>query len=134
MSAKVTQNYRLWTMLQSGEPVTIDAMQQLLGVSRVSVPVYIHELKKFFKAEIESIRDGTKVKVVAYRLLNQIKVPEYRRNNGQYVAKAPVTPATDEGAAPIIDKDNELTVMGDKEFADVAESLGVDVGVPEYHE
>jgi hypothetical protein len=138
MSAKVTQYFRIWTLLQTKEPVTIDAIQNLLGVKRQSIPIYIHELKKFFGAEIESIRDGNKV--VAYKRLNDVKVPEYRRNNGQYVPKAAdpavTTVSTGDGSAPILDKDNDLVVMDEKTMADTIESLGLgpDTGGGSYSE
>lgn len=131
MSAKVTQYFRIWTLLQPKEPVSIDAIQTLLGVKRQSIPIYIHELKKFFGAEIESIKEG--LKVVAYKRLNDAKVPEYRRNNGQYVPKKTATVTTEGDATAIIDKDNDLAVVGEKEMADLRESLALDIDTG-YHE
>jgi biotin operon repressor len=120
---KVTQNYKLWTLLQSGESVTVATIQESLGIGQYSVPVYIHELKRIYKADIESVRDGRKV--VGYKLLNKIKVPEYRTNNAQYVAKVKEEPVAD-GAVPLLDADNELTQIGEDEMNDIRDSLGID--------
>jgi hypothetical protein len=132
MGAKVTQYYRVWTVLEEarkkGESVTLLKLKEVLNVKEVSIPVYIHELKKFFKAEIESIKEGNKV--VGYKLLQEVNIPEYRRNNSTYVPKkeAVVKPedGQPDGTAPILDKDNDLVVMNDQDLADLRESLAID--------
>jgi len=122
---KVIQSYKLWTLLSSGEAVEVQKIAETLGIKYYSVPVYIHELKKLYKADVQSVRSGRKV--TAYKLVNseKVKVPMYRSNNAQYVAKT-TTVSLDNGAVPVLDKDNDLVVMDDKTLTDVKESLGLD--------
>jgi biotin operon repressor len=126
MAIKVTQNYKLATLLQSGELVTVETITETLGISKVSVAVYIFDLRKKFKADIENIKEGTKV--IAYRLRNKINVPQYRTNNNQ-VEKKPVvkedvkTEAVVDGSVPILDK--EAGTLDDRSMADLHDQLGL---------
>ena len=65
--AKATQNFRLYQLMKSGGTVSKEVIAETLSVALVSVPVYIHELKKQFKAEILSVRD-LRVTVKCHRL------------------------------------------------------------------
>lgn len=119
----------------SGNAVTINEIKDHLKINQYSVPVYIHELKRAYGAEIESIREGRKV--VAYKLNNanklKSKVKMYRTNNAQFIK--PVVKKVEEvfsdkkvetGEIPVIDSDNELVHISDSEMADVKSSLGLD--------
>ncbi|MGH7744566.1 MAG: hypothetical protein ACREQ5_07080 [Candidatus Dormibacteria bacterium] len=113
---KKTQNYRLWILLSTNEPITVEKLVNGLGLkSKVNLPVYIHELKRLFKAEIEAVRDGRKV--TAYRLINKIKVPEYRRNNAQYIAKT--------GSVKSVGETASVGQISDREMSDIRDSLGI---------
>lgn len=137
-----TQSYRLFQLLKAGDVVSKEVIAETLGVVLVSVPVYIHELKSQFKAEIKGVREGRKV--IGYKLLStDLDVPQYRRNSihipdSQKVKKpkktavvesAPVeavtAPVVDDGSVPVLDKDAEITQYNDRELSDVRESLGL---------
>lgn len=113
---KQTQAFKLWQAMLSGEPVTVKKLEEVLGVGQYSVPVYIHELKRVYKADIESIREGRRV--VAYKLCNKIKVPEFRSNNAQYVAPKKVP------TAPVIEEHAD-TDISEREMDDIKDSLGI---------
>ena len=133
---KVTQNYKLMTLLSSGEAVKVESLREALNINYYSVSVYIHELKKF-GAEIESVREGKKV--IAYKLLNyekiKNKISQYRSNNSQVEkktenkvskkeAKTNTVPNAD-GSFPTIDPDNELAQVSENEMNDIKDSLGL---------
>lgn len=119
---KVTQKFKLWTLLSGGNVVTPSEIAKTLGIKEKAVPVYVHKLKKKFKANIEVTKEGKTV--TGYKLVNKIKVPEYRRNNAQAPdkksskktasVKVPTTETTD------------VATYSEKELADVAASLGVE--------
>jgi hypothetical protein len=124
--AKQTQSFRLYQLLKSGEPVKTQVLSETLKIHIFSVPVYIHELKNQFKAEIKSIREGRKV--VAYQLIDpnhKVKVPEFRKNSYGEVPKAK------KSVVASISEELEAAntgVVGEKEFADIKSSLGLDFG------
>lgn len=123
---KVTQKFKLWTLLSSGQVVSPAEIAKTLGIKEKAVPVYVHKLKKKFKAQIEVTKDGKTV--TGYRLANKIKVPEYRRNNAQVDKKAKAKkPAVVKNTANALDTDAP-TVIGEREMQDVAASLGIDTG------
>ena len=127
--AKQTQNFRLFTLLKSSTTVSKEVIAKELGVKVNSVPVYIHELKKLHKAEIETVRKGREV--IAYKLVNRdVKVPEYRKNAADSAVKKPVKVITtpSDGSVAVPDADLEVTQIGEREFADIRSSLGVDFG------
>lgn len=138
--SNATQAHSLYNLFTASPNKTVsrDDIAKHLEVSEGSVPVYIFALRKFFKADIENIKEGRKV--VAYRLVNSdtIKVPShrvYRRNeNGQVVLEKPAeanVPAKagvvkfKDGDVEILDKDLEMAQMGESEFADIKASLGL---------
>lgn len=125
--SKLTQNYRLFTLMQSGEVITKEKIQETLGVSMNSVPVYIHELKRLYKAEIEVVRDGRKV--TGYKLTNKIKVPQFRTNNAQAPEKVATPAAKAPGAQNWDDAvlDPEAGAIGESEMSDIKASLMVDL-------
>lgn len=135
--SNATQAHSLYNLFtaSSSKSVSRDEIAKHLGVSEGSVPVYIFALRKFFKADIENVKDGRKV--VAYRLVNAdtIKVPShrvYRRNeNGEVVLEKPNTANVQKTATfknsevEILDKDLDIANLGDTEFADIKASLGL---------
>jgi len=80
--SNATQSYSLFQLLKTGNVVKKELIASTLGVKLMSVPVYIHELKKSHKAEVKGIREGRKV--IGYQLVMDIKkpieVPEFRKN------------------------------------------------------
>ncbi len=126
--ANATQNFRLISLLKAGDKVSKETIAKTLGVSDVSVPVYIHELKRLFKANIESVYNGRRV--VAYKLINRdIVVPQFRRNNSTPTptkkSLVKVEAKVDDGSVPVPDKDLEIAEITDREFSDIRSSLGV---------
>jgi len=124
MSIKLTQNFRLFTLLQSGEVVSKETIKSTLGISENSVPVYIFELRDKFNADVESVREGRKV--VAYKLKNKIKVPQHRSNNAQYEKPVTDTKPVQDGSVAILDSENEPQSISDREMADLRDQLAID--------
>ncbi len=129
-SAKVTQRFKLYELLSTGEPVEVQVIAETLGIERTSVPVYINAMKKLYKAEIESVfvehptgNGNRKVRrVTHYKLVNAIKVPKHRTNTSHVEATEP----DDGSVVPTIDPDNDLTKISDAEMSDITDSLGID--------
>jgi hypothetical protein len=123
--AKQTQAFRLFQLMKSGEPVKAQVLSETLKIHIFSVPVYIHELKNNFKAEIKSIREGRKV--TAYQLTNaeKIKVPEFRKNSYGEIPKAKTSVVA--SIAEELESVNTGTVS-EREFADIKSSLGLGGG------
>ena len=128
-----TQSYVLFQLMKAGDVVSKEVISKELGIVLMSVPVYIHELKKQFKAEVLSVRNGRKV--IGYKLVSKnIAVPQHRKNSilvdkPAKVAKSKNTVmVSEDGELPTLDKDAEITQIGEREFADIADSLGVSHG------
>ena len=126
---KVTQKFKLWTLLSSGNVVSPADIAKTLGIKEKAVPVYVHKLKKKFKANIEVSREGKTV--TGYKLVNKIKVPEYRRNNAQIdkVANDAKKAAAAKKVAAGSDNGSDVAapaVYDDQEIADIGQSLGID--------
>lgn len=122
--ANATQNFRLISLLKAGNSVKKEVVAKELGVNLVSVPVYIHELKRLYKADIESVYGGRKV--VAYRLRNKdVVVPQFRRGHVTKYVKKTAPAVVSDGSVAVPDKDLDVTQVSDREFADIRSSLGV---------
>lgn len=123
-----TQYFRLFNLLK-GAPsgMSKEDLGKHMGVAPVSVPVYIFELKKQFKCDIESIRTGKQV--VAYKIVNfeKTKVPEFRRGTSQPVVKMAV-PVKISSFSGDEDPEHDITRVGVSEMADIRSSLGVGIG------
>lgn len=116
-----TQTFRLYEVLKSGQPVTVQKIAEELDIKVPSVPVYIHGLKKF-KADIQANREGRKV--VSYQLnnANDVKILEFRKNasDGKVSPRTSLSvPADQETAA------NTVT-YSEKEIRDIGLSIGVE--------
>lgn len=123
---KVTQKYKLWTLLSSGKVVTPAEISKTLGIKAKAVSVYVHKLRKRYKADVEVSRDGKEV--TGYRLVNKITVPEYRRNNAQYDKDAAVKKLAKSKAknATVLPEVAAPATYGEKEIADISQSLGIE--------
>jgi len=75
----------LFTLMKSGEPVSVESMIKTLDVKQGSIMCLISALRNDFGAEVETVRDGRKV--LSYQLLNadKVKIPTKLAK----VAKAP---------------------------------------------
>jgi hypothetical protein len=75
----------LYTLMQSGKPVSVEIMIKTLNVKQGSIMCLISALRNDFGAEVETVRDGRKV--LSYQLLNadKVKIPTKLAK----VAKAP---------------------------------------------
>jgi biotin operon repressor len=75
----------LFTLMQSGKPVSVESMIKTLDVKQGSIMCLISALRNDFGAEVETVRDGRKV--LSYQLLNadKVKIP----TKVAKVAKAP---------------------------------------------
>lgn len=132
------QAYTLYQLLKAGEVVSKELIAKELGVVVMSVPVYIHDLKKTHKADIVGVREGHKF--LGYKLLSKdIDVPQLRKNSALFPKEAKdalvkkinkkkktasVKP-NNAGELPIIDPNADIVRISEREFADIADSLGV---------
>ena len=136
--SKTTQNYRLYELLRgaTGE-VSKEQIAKTLDIKLVSVPVYIHELKRLYKAEIESVhapatgaRGGSKV--TGYRLVSKsLNVPALRKGAAVPYTKKVSQPASEklaDGSVAVPDKDLDIAQISEREFDDVRSSLGIGFG------
>ena len=115
--AKSTQNFRLLQLLKASETVSKETVAKELGVALASVPVYIHGLKKTFKAEISTVKDGREV--IAYKLVNKdIVVPEFRKNTAGVapVAKKATNVAKKATKAQVINPETGEVTIPDKDL------------------
>lgn len=128
--AKYTQNYKLYEVMKSGEILSKEKIAEILEVKLISVPVYIHELKAQFKAQITSVREGRKV--VGYKMdpdAPAITVPQYRRNSSEDVQTKKTVSAnnssyqSDDGSLPLLDKD--ALMVTERDVADLHEMLAI---------
>ena len=125
--AKQTQTFRLYELLKSGKEISTRVLADTLSIKDASVPVYIHEMKDQFKADIESIRDGRRV--TGYKLLNaaKIKVPEFRKNA---LGEVPKKKVVLKGSTSLADELESVNtgIVSESEFNDIKSSLGLDFG------
>lgn len=127
---KETQLYRLITALtDAGEAgLAKSAIVTKLGVKESSIPVYIHLLKKKYKAEIENQTTGRVV--TGYVLKNTPPVPQFKRATTAGLKSVTSSPSSVQGGdVPILDSDVDEGVSV-REAADILDSVGYtpDVG------
>ncbi len=115
-----TQNFKLFELLKSGEPVKVTTIAEVLDVELKSVPVYIHGLKKL-NADIASIREGRKV--AAYQL-NNSKDMNVQPNKTTLFVKKPVAVKADDDEEEVEDV---VSTLSDKDIEDIHSSLRVEV-------
>lgn len=139
---KITQSYVLWQMLtgakdDSGEylPVMVEDIVKKLEVNPKSVPVYIFQLRKNYKADIENITEdsgkkkGAK-KVIGYKLVNTIVVNAHRANAAHVVVNTepkPTTPKkTKRSSGSDIPTLDEGYTYDEREISDIRASLSLE--------
>ncbi len=131
---KVTQNYKLFSLLESGELVTIKQVAEGLDITEKSIPVYIHELRNKFKAEIETVRNGKQA--IGYKLSNASKIkkniPMYRVGNSIFVkpekkVEEEEAPVVETAIAPVLEdqEESKYTHYSEPEINDLKDSLGL---------
>jgi len=88
--SNLTQSFKLFEVLKSGQTVAVDKIAQELDIKLNSVPVYIHALKKK-GANIVSVREERKV--VGYQLLNasDLNISQVRKNSSTVKVSSPKT-------------------------------------------
>jgi biotin operon repressor len=119
-----SQSYKLFEVLKSGQPVSVEKIAQELEVNENSVPVYIHGLKKR-GGEVLSIREDRKV--AAYQLTNasEIDVAVFSRGGAVKALRSTVKKATKKVSPPAILVDEEDDVppvtqaISDEELRDL---------------
>ena len=144
--SKNVQAFTLFNTLKAAGKKGVSKVEiaKVLGVKESSVPVYIFNMKKAYKAKFEVIKKGRQI--IAYKLANveDLEIPQLRKN-----AKgvAPVTKAVSkkasvkktkavkpskvkiakvvDGEVPVLDADMEITEITDGEFNDIKSSLGL---------
>ena len=144
--SKNVQAFTLFNTLKAAGKKGVSKIEiaKVLGVKESSVPVYIFNMKKAYKAKFEVIKKGRQI--IAYKLANveDLEIPQLRKN-----AKgvAPVTKAVSkkasvkktkvvkpskaktakvvDGEVPVLDADMEITEITDGEFNDIKSSLGL---------
>jgi hypothetical protein len=131
--SKNTQMFNLYSALKEAgsRGVSKDAAAKLLGVQEISVPVYFFSLKKYFNAELDTIKNGRKV--VAYKLVNDVNVPQYRKNVA--AAATPVKKIKNkmtvkkiemnEQEVNMTDDANGVMTIDDRELLDIKDALGL---------
>jgi hypothetical protein len=137
--SKNTQMFTLFNALKAAgdNGVSKEQLATILGVKEISVPVYLFDLKKFYKAELETVKNGRQI--VSYKLINadKINVPQHRKGAVTKVAPKPVKTVAkfasgsknsikeDSFDVATLDPDMKVTEISDREFADIKSSLGL---------
>ena len=129
---KIKQNMVLFELLKSSPdlPVTKEEIAKTLDIKVASVPVYIHSLKKELHAtrsdaEITTVRESKKA--LGYKLVGgkSLTVKNKRFVKESSNSEPKVVTISETGELPLIDKDNELTSISEREFDDLRSSLGL---------
>lgn len=122
-----TQLYRLFDLLsKAGETGLLKSeIVTKLGVKESSVPVYIHSLKKKFKAEITNQLEGRIV--TGYVLTNQPSVPQFKLTANRQIKSNVSVSTNTSGETPVLDTEVS-TEYSDREVADISNALGVSGG------
>lgn len=138
MSNPSRKMIEVYEMLKDGKPFAFDKFVSRLGCKPVSAMVLICALRRDFKADIETIRDGRKVE--AYQLHNAAELaPKMVGKTKTSKAKAPTvvkstkvsrvavskSAAVEDGSVPTLDRDLEIAEIDDRELADLKSQLGL---------
>lgn len=129
MSNKI-QGFTLYNALKAAGNTGLTKRQiaDILKVSEGSVPVYIYDLKLFYKADVENIREGRKVTGYILKNADKIVVPENGRRGGNKVVAKPsavAKPTIDANKDVILDKDLDIAEISHREMDDIRSSLGI---------
>ncbi len=121
----------LFTMMQSGKPVTVESMIKTLKVKQGSIMCLISALRNDFGGEVATVRDGRKV--LSYQLINadKVKIPtKVAKTKAPKAAKVAVlktktTVAKASVANPDIPTLDVEEVDSDAELASLKAELGL---------
>lgn len=133
--ANKIQGFTLFNALKAAgdKGLTKTQIAEILKVAEGSVPVYIYDLKLFYKAEVENIREGRKVTGYVLKNADKIVVPENGRrgkNAKPSVAKPtavdkPIVESVGNKSEVILDKDLDIAEFSQREMNDIRSSLGI---------
>lgn len=129
----------LWGMLKSGKSVDFDTIVKNVGQKRNSVMVLVCTMRFDFGAEIETERDGRKVKsykllnpdTVAPRMVAKVKATKVKQPKAPKVARVAVaktkTTVTKTKSTDVADAvaDFGIEEVSDAELADLKDQLGI---------
>ena len=120
----------LYTLMQSGKPVSVDIMIKTLVVKQGSIMCLISALRNDFGAEIETVRDGRKV--LSYQLMNadKVKIPtKIKATKAPKVAITKTKTAVSRKAVAVTD---EIPTLDVEEVSDAElDSLKAELGLTE---
>jgi len=129
----------LWGLLKSGKPVDFEDIVKAVGQKRNSVMVLICTMRFDFGAEIETEREGRKVKsykllnpdTVAPRMVAKVKPAKVKAVKAVKAPKVAVTQTktTASRKSKVVDEsaieDFGVEEISDSELADLKEQLGI---------
>lgn len=129
----------LWGLLKSGKPVDFEDIVKAVGQKRNSVMVLICTMRFDFGAEIETEREGRKVKsykllnpdTVAPRMVAKVKPAKVKAVKAVKAPKVAVTQTktTTSRKSKVVDEsaieDFGVEEISDVELADLKEQLGI---------
>lgn len=130
--SKNTQMYNLYSALKDAgnQGMSKPEVASLLGIQEISVPVYIFSLKKHFNADLKTIKSGRKV--IAYKLVNDVAVPQYRKNSATVKTtvkkvsnKLTVKKVEQEPSKEIVSREDDFMTVDDRELMDIKGALGL---------
>ncbi|NDF98580.1 MAG: hypothetical protein EB101_06590 [Chitinophagia bacterium] len=127
----------LWGLLKSGKPVDFEDIVKAVGQKRNSVMVLICTMRFDFGAEIETEREGRKVKtykllnpdVVAPRMVAKAKPAKVKAVKAVKAVSVKQTKTTTSRKSKVVDEsaieDFGVEEISDTELADLKEQLGI---------
>lgn len=127
----------LWGLLKSGKPVDFEDIVKAVGQKRNSVMVLICTMRFDFGAEIETEREGRKVKtykllnpdVVAPRMVAKAKPAKVKAVKAVKAVSVTQTKTTTSRKSKVVDEsaieDFGVEEISDNELADLKEQLGI---------
>ena len=127
----------LWSLLKSGKSVDFEDIVKAVGQKRNSVMVLICTMRFDFGAEIETEREGRKVKtykllnpdVVAPRMVAKAKPAKVKAVKAVKAVSVKQTKTTTSRKSKVVDEsaieDFGVEEISDTELADLKEQLGI---------
>lgn len=135
----MAKNVQCFTLIEAfraagDEGLSVSQIAEILGVKENSAAVYVCDLKKLYKVEIGTHKEGRRVK--AYYLINdKYDIPKTGRRNGPVIRKSAAamikkpekaSAQSDDGPSAILDRDLDIAEISEREFGDIRSSLGLD--------
>jgi hypothetical protein len=132
----MAKNVQCFTLIEAlraagNKGLSAPEIANILGVKENSAAVYVCDLKKLYKAEIGTHKEGRKV--LAYYLVNdKYEVPKDGRRSGPVIRKSavvrkpePKAKVAESSESAILDRDLDIAAISDREFGDIRSSLGL---------